>query len=112
MSLRRLLSQPLTVQPVTDGSTDEYGNPVAGATGNPVAEMGYLEQKDTIEYQTDRETVVSKWTAYLLPDSVVTPLAYINFNSQKFQVDGEPWHVFNPRTKLVHHIECKLTVVT
>lgn len=112
MSLRRLLTQSLTVQPVSGGGTDPYGNDVPTDHGSPIPEKGYLEQKDTVEYQTDRETVVSKWTAYLMPNSAVTPMAYINFEAQKFQVDGEPWHVFNPRTKLVHHIECKLTVVT
>lgn len=112
MSLRSLMCQPLTVQAVGGTTTDEYGNTVPAPIGDPVPEMGYLEQKDTIEYLDDRETVVSKWTAYLFADSTVTAMAYINFEAQRFQVDGEPWHVFNPRVQSVSHIECKLTVVT
>ena len=111
MSLRRLMNQPLTVQAVGKSGDDGYGNTVPVPVGDPVPEFGYLEQKDTIEYLLDRETVVSKWHAALFPDSTVTAAAYINFNSQKFQVDGEPWHVYNPRTKQMSHIECKLTVV-
>jgi hypothetical protein len=112
MSIRRLMNQALTVQAMGGTATDEYGNSVPGPVGAPVPELGYLEQKDTIEYLLDRQTTVSKWTAHLFSDSTVTPLAYINFNAQKFQVDGEPWHVQNPRTKQVSHIECKLTVVS
>lgn len=112
MSIQRLMNQALTVQPVTESTVDEYGNTVPGATGDPVPESGYLEQKDTIEYLDDRQTVVSKWKAFLFNDSVVTPMSYINFEGQRWQVDGEPWHVYNPRTRVVDHIECKLTVVT
>ncbi|WP_354567648.1 hypothetical protein [Glaciihabitans sp. UYNi722] len=105
------MSQPLLVQAMGGAGTDEYGNTVPGALGLPATETGFLEQKDTVEYQTDRETVVSKWTAYLPADSIVTALAQITFNGQVFQVDGAPWPVFNPRTQKVSHIECKLTVV-
>jgi hypothetical protein len=112
MSLARLMNQPLTVQALGGAAKDEYGNTVPGPVGSVVPELGFLEQKDTIEYLTDRQTVVSKWKAFLFPDSTVTALAFINFNAQKFQVDGEPWHIYNPRTKSVSHIECKLTVVS
>ena len=111
MSVRSLMNQPLVVSPVGGTATDVYGNWVASDLGS-FAEQGYLEQKDTIEYLDDRQTVVSRWTAYLRPESAVTALAHISFNSQTFQVDGEPWHVYNPRTKAVDHIECKLTAVT
>jgi hypothetical protein len=106
------MSQPLTIQMVGAASTDAYGNVTPGAIGGPVAALGFLEQKDTIEYQLDRETSVSKWTAFLPASTIVGPMDYLNFNAQKFQVDGEPHHVFNPRVGAVSHIECKLKVVT
>jgi hypothetical protein len=112
MSIQRLLTQPLTVQSVEGTTTDEYGNTVPTPVGSPVPTLGYLEQKDTIEYLTDRQTVVSKWKAFLPATTAVGPMDYINFESQKFQVDGEPEHLWNPRTKSVSHIECKLTVAT
>ena len=111
MSLNRLMNQPLTVQTVGGSTTDGYGNSVPSAVGAPVAAVGYLEQTDTVEFLLNRETVVSKWKVFFPPATVVGPLDYINFQSQKFQVDGAPWHVFNPRTKTVSHIECKLIVV-
>lgn len=123
MSIQRLMNQPLTIQSIAGTTTDEYGNTVPTPAGDPVPTFGFLEQKDTIEYQDDRQTVVSKWKAFLpttrLDEAtqtqvpvVVGPMDYINFESQKFQVDGEPEHLWNPRTKSVSHIECKLTVVS
>jgi hypothetical protein len=112
VTLYRLMSQPLTIQSVGAASTDPYGNAALGPVGSPVATMGFLEQKDTIEYQTDRETVVSKWTAFLPAGTVIHPMDFVNFNAQKFQVEGEPWHVWNPRAASMSHIECKLKVIT
>ena len=131
MSLHRLMNQPLTIQTVGTTSTDVYGNTTTGPVGSPVSTFGFLELKDTVEYQLNRETVVSKWTAFLPSSSVIDtfnvlftdtfgaigrtpigPLDYITFGSQQFQVSGEPYHVFNPRVGAVSHIECKLTVVS
>jgi len=112
VSVRQLMTQPVTVQPMTVGPEDAYGNTPLAASGDPVAEMGYLDQKDTIEYLNDRDTVVTKWKAFLRPESVVTALAVITFSGQSFQVAGEPYHVYNPRTRMVSHIECTLVEVT
>lgn len=112
MSLVQLMNQPLTIQTVGGTTLDEYGNTVLTPVGAPVAGVGYLDQKDTIEFLNDRQTVVSKWKAFLPLDTVIGPMDYINFGAQKFQVDGVPWPVYNPRTKLVSHIECTLVVTT
>lgn len=112
MSVTQLMTQPVTVQPMGAGAPDDYGNTAPAPQGDPVPEFGYLDQKDTVEYLGDRDTVVSKWKAFLRPDSVVTALSYVTFAGQTFQVDGEPYHVFNPRTRMVSHIECTLVTVT
>jgi hypothetical protein len=111
MSLARLLNQPLTVQTVTT-TLDDYGNAIPGPLGDPVAANGYLEQTGTLEYLSGRQMTVTSWTAYLSAGTSIHPMDYINREGQTFQVSGEPWHVYNPRTKAVHHIECKLTEVT
>lgn len=112
MTLFRLMTQALTVQTMGPTTVDAYGNAVVGALGAPVAVSGFLEQKDTIEFVDARQTTVSKWTVYLPATTAIHPMDYINFNAQRFQVEGEPWHVYNPRTQAVSHIQCKLTVVT
>lgn len=112
MSIAALLTQPLQVQAVGGSGTDEYGNATPGAVGDPVTEFGFLEQKDTTEYLDGRQTVVSRWTMFLPANSTVTATGFIAYGEQRFQVDGEPWHVYNPRTRAVDHIEAKLTVVS
>lgn len=112
MSIGRLLTQPLLVQSVNGPGVDEYGNPAPGEAGPPVTEYGFLEQKDTTETVLDRQTVVSRWKVYLPKDSTVTATGYITFDGKRFQVDGEPWRVFNPRRQVVDHVEANLTVVT
>ena len=111
MSLARLMSQPLTVQAMGPTTQDVYGDWIPGAVGAPVAALGYLEQSTTVEFVLNRDTTVTTWKAYLPASVAITPLSIINFQAQVFQVDGEPWDVWNPRTKAVDHIECKLIVV-
>lgn len=114
MSVTELMTQPVIVQPMGSGTPDDYGNTPLVPVGTAVNELGYLDQKDTIEYLNDRDTVVTKWKAFLHPDSAVTALAVITFPGQSsvFQVDGDPYHVYNPRTRMVSHIEVTLTVTS
>lgn len=112
MSVDRLMNQPVTVQPMVPGAADDYGNTPPSPSGSPVAETGFLDQTTTTEYLTDRDTAITKWKAFLHRDSVVTKLAVLTFGGQKFQVNGEPFHVYNPRTRQVSHIECELIEVS
>lgn len=110
MSLARLMCQPLTVQAMGPASQDIYGDWIPGALGAPVAVKGYIEQTSSVELTLNRDTTVTTWVAYLPSSTVITALSVINYGGQKFQVDGSPWQVFNPRTKATDHIECKLIV--
>lgn len=112
MSLARLLNQPLTIQTMGVATKDIYGNTIQAPAGVPVAGVGLLDQKDTIEYVNGRDTVVTKWKCFLPASTLIGKLDYINFGGQKFQVDGEPYQVYNPRLRAVSHIECKLIEVT
>ena len=110
MALARLLNQPLIIQSVSTSSKDEYGDQIKtdGAQTNVV---GYLELTQSIEHLLDRDVTVSNWQAYFPAGTVISKMDYVIFNAQKFQVDGEPWNVYNPRTRLISHILCKLVVV-
>lgn len=111
MSIAHLLNQALTLQTVGTPTADVYGNLVPGALGSPVACLGYIEQQTTAEDLLNRDTTTTIWRAFLPAGTVIGHMDYINFNSQRFQVDGEPWPVWNPRTKVISHIVCKLVVV-
>lgn len=110
MSLNNLLRQPLTIQKIGAG-TDVYGNTIPTALTTPVAGVGYLEQTESVETLNDRDTVVSGFQAWLPAGTDINAFDRINFDSQSFEVDGEPWHAFNPRTGETSHIVAKLKVV-
>lgn len=112
MSALRLLTQSLSLQTVGPATTDDYGNAIPGALGAPVTVQGYLEQSVTKEYLDARQTTVTDWQAYLPADTSIHPMDFITYGGQKFQVSGEPWHVYNPRTSAVSHIQCKLVAVS
>lgn len=112
MSLQRLLNQPLTIQPMGASGVDEYGDAIPASLGDPVPAVGYLDQQSSVEHLNDRDTVVSQWVCYLPAGTAIGHLDHINFESQTFQVDGEPNSAYNPRTHQVSHIVCKLVVVS
>lgn len=112
MSITRLMTQPLTVQAMGPTVQDVYNDWVPGAIGDPVPVLGYLEQSTSVEFLLNRDTTITTWKAFLPAGTLVTPLSLVNFGEQVFQVDGAPWSAYNPRTKVVSHIECKLVVVT
>lgn len=110
MSLSRLLNQPLQLQRQGNVTTNVYGDSIVGALAAPVTVYGFLYQQSTREVLVDRDVVVSDWHCHLPASTTVGALDYITFNGQKFQVDGDPHYVYNPRTKQVSHIDCKLVV--
>lgn len=111
MTLYRLMSQALTVQTVGPATQDAYGDWVPGALGAPFAVSGYLAQETTSEFLVNRDTTVTTWKCFLPATTVIGHQDYINFGSQRFQVDGEPHYVYNPRTSAISHVECKLVVI-
>ncbi len=110
MSLRRLLSQPLTLYPMVV-SRDEYQNEVRGlGPGQPV--QGLLQQLSSTEYTTDRDTTITQWTVFLPAGTTIDPQSRIGYLGQTFEVAGEPERVWNPRDAQVSHIEARLTEVS
>lgn len=112
MSLSRLMNQPLTVQTMGGAGVDAYGSALPAAQGAPVAVVGYLEQTSTTEFLNGRQTTVTTWQAYLPAGTAIHPMDYIDNGGQRFQVDGEPWSVYNPRTQAFSHIQVKLIEVS
>lgn len=112
MSVDRLMVQPLTIVKVGGSTLDEYGNTVAAAYGSPIQTTGYLEQRVSTEYLLDRDAIATNWVAYFPAGTNVSGLDRVQFGGQTFEVDGEPWQVFNPRLKAVSHLQANLKVVS
>jgi hypothetical protein len=112
MSFRRLANEVLTWQKVGVSGTDAYGDEITGTVGVGVATFGYLEQTNSVEFNVDRSTSVSQWKVILWDVSLgIGHNDYLTFQGQQFQVNGEAWRVYNPRTKVVHHLECNAIAV-
>jgi hypothetical protein len=111
MSLQNLLNQSLSVQHMISGTPDALGDTPLATSGSVVTVSGYLEQQTTTENLLDRDTTTTYWRAFLPYSTVISHLDYISYASQKFQVNGEPWLVHNPRTQQVSHIICNLVEV-
>jgi hypothetical protein len=110
MSLSKLLNQSLSIIKMGGTAVDEYGNAVPAQTSS-ISTVGYLEQHDSVETLNDRDTIVSTFKAYFPAGTNIAALDRVLFGSQTFEVDGEPWVVYNPRTRAVSHIDTKLKVV-
>jgi hypothetical protein len=59
----------------------------------------------------DRDVVVSQWQVYFPAETNIGAYDRITFGGQVFEVDGTPWHVYNPRSRAVSHIQARLKVV-
>lgn len=110
MPIRKFLNQPLTLQK-NGATTDRYGNTVPSTTSTQ-STLGYLEQLQSVETLADRDVSVGDWVAYLPADLNINAQDRIVFGSQTFEVDGEPWQVYNPRIRQVSHLQAKLKVVS
>jgi len=111
-AIDHLLTQSLTIQARNASTTNAYGEATVGPVGSPVQTYGYIERNTSRELLIDRDTALTDWIGYLRADAVIGRLDYINFQSQKFEVQGEPEYCYNPRTQQISHIRVDLLVVT
>jgi len=110
VTIAKLMNQACTVALPTAGTLDAYGDQKL-VFGVPVATVGYLAQETSSEFTLNRDTVVSRWCAYLPAGTAITHSAIVTFQAQVFQVDGEPEFVYNPRTQTSSHVRCWLLVI-
>lgn len=107
----RLLNQPIQIVRRAPGTRDEYGNTVASfAVPDPTT--GFITFTQSMERVNDRDVVVTTRDCFLRPGTVIGPLDRVLFESQSFEVDGEPERVWNPRTASESHVRVRLATVT
>lgn len=110
MSLAKLINQPVSI--IKNGAaTDRYGNTIPSDVAT-VLTVGYLEQEASVETLDDRDVSVSSFVAYFPAGTDVNALDRVVFGTQTFQIDGEPWIVYNPRIQQTSHVRAKLKVVS
>ncbi len=106
MSFRGLLNQPLTIQRRGATSTDEFNNEVTGTTSSTTTE-GYVEQTAAEEIAVDRETYRTDWRVFLPAETTVDGSDRIIHGARTLEVVGAPHAVWNPRTRVTHHLEVR-----
>jgi hypothetical protein len=106
MSLNTLLTQPVTILSQSRGNdVDEYGNDLPAVTATAVT--GYLEQKTRAEKAG--AVPIESWLLVLRPDVQIEADDRVFVGDHAFVVDGAPWPVWNPRTRITDHQEATLT---
>jgi len=115
MSLQKFLNQQFYIHKNSTTGKDEYGNTTYSDSGVVTPVLGYmehyLEQSNSVENLEDRDTVVTGWNAWLPADADITAFDRLVFDGRTFEVDGEPWKAYNPRTASVSHVVVHLKVV-
>lgn len=105
MSLTALLNQPVTLHQRSPGAEDEHGNPAdVEAT---VATVGFISQQAASELGPEGVQQES-YRLFLPAGTPVTGWDAATVDGTRFEIDGPPWPVFNPRTKTVHHVEATI----
>ena len=112
MSLARLLNQPLSLSKMGGSTKDAYGNAAPAVVGTPAQIVGYIEQKKSDEYLTDRDVAVTEYHLYVPSGTNVNQFDRVTYGGVTYEIDGAPWQVYNPRTQAVSHLQASLKVVT
>ena len=106
-----MLRQALTIQTTALGAADAHGVESIVVTAT-TAVLGEIQQKESIELQVDRDTVISNWSGIFAPYTAITPYdRVVTADGRVFEVVDHPWPAFNPRTGHVDHIEVNLRTV-
>lgn len=107
MSLRSLLTEPVTLRYRTAAAPDAEGNPVS--TTSDTDTVGRLEQRSTNDQEGgDRRSTGS--VLFLGPDEVVDGATQVLAGGRTFEVEGSPNLASTPRGP--HHWEVTLREVT
>lgn len=105
MSFDTLLSRTGAILPFEEGERDTLNNPITGY-GEAVPTVYYMEQRRADERLEDRDTRITDYLLVLPATATFTARdRFQDADDAVYEVDGDPWHVWNPRTDSLHHIE-------
>lgn len=102
MSVRLLVNRSCTViRRTPSGSATPYGDKIR--TEESVATVCELQQRGRGEGAD--EVSDTRWLAVFLPSEKIHAGYGLIVDSETYEIEGEPWRVRNPRTKIVSHVE-------
>jgi hypothetical protein len=104
-ALANRLKRPVTIQHQTEsGNSDAYGNDIP--TKVDVNVLGELQQRS----RDEAEGTVSQtnWILFLPANTPIDTNDVVLVGGESFEVIGDPWQAFNPRTGEFEHVEVSL----
>ncbi len=105
MSYDGLLTMDATLHLRSPSTEDEHGDPTTVETD--VATRCFVSRQTATEVGVE-QTAAETFRLYLPFDAPLDGLDAVTVMAQRYEVDGPPWFVFNPRTVVVHHVEATL----
>lgn len=104
-SFSNLLKRSVTIQRhVESGDTDDYGNDIP--TVVDVKVLGELQQRS----RDEAEGTVSQtnWVLFLPAKTPIDTNDVVLVDNDAYEVIGDPWQAFNPRTGDYEYVEVSL----
>ena len=102
-----LFPDSVTISSHTGATTDAEGT--STATYTTASYRGWLQQTDSVEVNTGRQVVTSRWLLFLPAEAVISESDRVTVDGDTFEVAGRPDRVKTPRG--VHHLEVRLSLV-
>lgn len=104
-ALANRLKRKVTIQHRSEsGIFDAYGSDIP--TKGDYETVGELQQRS----REEEESAISRtnWVLFLPGDTPIDTNDVVIIDGETFEVIGDPWHAFNPRTGVMEHVETSL----
>ena len=104
-SITNLFKRSITIQHHTEsGNSDVYGTDIPAVVEIQV--LGELQQRS----RDEAEGAISQtnWMLFLPPNTPIDTNDVVKVDGESYEVVGDPWQAFNPRTGQYEHVEVSL----
>lgn len=103
-AIDRLLTRTVTIERATEPADDYDQTPGVPATSTTMGELQQTETGEALEGAAQHTT----WLLFLPPDAELAGADAVVVDGDRYQLDGDPWIVHNPRLGRADHLEVKL----
>jgi hypothetical protein len=104
-NLANRLKRNVTIQHHTEsGTADVYGTDIPGVVDVKV--LGELQQHSRDEAEGTLSQ--TNWILFLPPNTPIDTNDVVLVDNDAYEVIGDPWQAFNPRTGEFEHVEVSL----
>lgn len=103
--LANRLKRQVTIQHHAEsGNLDVYGSDISSVI--EIQTVGELQQRS----RDEAEGAISQtnWVLFLPPATAIDTNDVVTVDGESYEVTGDPWQAFNPRTGEFEHVEASL----